>query len=408
MSKKTPLFVLITLVLVTAAWYVVRQRAPETEVGTALLFPDLAGRVNDIATIELKSGTRSVTLAREGQAWVLADRDRYPAVYERVKRLVLNVAELRTIEPKTSRPDSYARIGVEDVDQAGATSLLLTLKDGTGAPVAALLVGREREGGATGALQHARYVRRAGEAQAYLATGELDASAEAMDWTDRLLADIQASRIREITIEHPGEPPVRLHRDKPETVDYTLADIPAGHRPKAVASLSGLATTFEQLRFDDVRAAAAAWPQEQTVATLRGFDGLIAKARSVVIDGRTWVKLEFAFDPAGVTAALPAAAEIPTLPLPPREGEPPADAKPAPPAAPSVADEVKALNERVGPWIYALPEFKLDMLTKTMAGLIAKIEEPKAPPATPPDPLTVEQFDSQGRLLPAPPPPQQP
>lgn len=400
MNKKTLGFIVITVGVVAAAWYITGIRAPQTEVGTPPLFPELSARLNEVTRVEIRSRAGEVVLARESDAWVIDNRDRYPAPFEKVKRTVLDVADLKVVEPKTSRTEMYSRLGVEDVEAGGSASTLVTLKDGGGRTLAALLVGKAREGGPGGVLKHARYVRRSGEPQAFLVEGELEVPADPMAWTDRELMDIASTRIREIGIEHPATPAVVIRRDRPEDVDLKLHYIPAGFKPKSTAGVTSLATALQELRFDDVRARAAiAWPAAATVTTLRGFDGLVAKVSSAEIDGRRYAAFEFDFDPTGVTAAAtdpaPAADEPPVAPVPPQGDRP----QGATATKTSVAEEVKALNARLGQWVYVLPDYKQGMLTRTMDDLIAKIEEQKAPPATPPDPLKVERFDEQGNPI---------
>ncbi|MGQ0656949.1 MAG: DUF4340 domain-containing protein [Chromatiales bacterium] len=399
MSKRTLLFALLTLFVAGAAWYISQLRAPQTDVGMPPLYPELGTQVNDVAGVEIESRADKVVLVNAGEGWAIENRDRYPARFEDIKRTILRIAELKILEPKTKLPQMYPHIGVEDVAADKSASTRVTMKDASGGTLASLLIGKERPA-AGGPIKAARYVRKAGAAQAYLVEGELEVAADPMAWTDRELLNIAATRIREVTIEHPGKPALTIRRDKPEDIDLRLKEIPEGYKAKSAATVTSLATALEQLRFEDVRAKnTTAWPSDSTVTTLHGFDGLVAVVRTARIDNRSYSRFEFAFDPAGVTA-LPAA-ETPKEDTPSAApiGDAPAKPEPEKPEV-SVTDEVKALNERVQNWVYVLPEYKQSMLMRTMDDLIAKQEAPKPPPPAPVDPMKVERFDSQGRLLP--------
>jgi len=408
MKSKSLIAVAATLLVAGAAWYVSHLRAPETDVGTPPLFPDLVSKVNDVKRVEIDSRTNRAVLVGDGTTWEIENRDGYPARFEDVKRTILALGELRIIEPKTRLPEMYTHIGVEDVAAEDSKSTQVTLKDAAGGTIASLIVGKERAA-SSGPIKAARYVRKAGEEQSYLVEGELTLQADPLAWTDRSLLSVPAARIREVVIERPGKDPVRMSRQKATDIDLSLDGVPSGYKVRSTATVTSLASALEELRFDDVRAGGnVAFPADAIVTTLKGFDGLIARVRTATIDGKTYSQFAFEFDPAAVTADAAEIAkqpEAPEPPLPGSENEAKGGAEAAKPVQ-SVAEEVKGLNERVQNWVFVLPDFKQAMLTKTMDDLVAKVEleKPAEPVAPPPDPLTVERFDEQGRLIPPPAP----
>ncbi len=407
MKSKSLIAVAATLLVAGAAWYVSHLRAPETDVGTPPLFPDLASRVNDVKRVEIGSRANHTVLVGDGAAWKIENRDGYPAKFEDVKRTILALGELKIIEPKTRLPEMYTHIGVEDVATEGSKSTQVTLKDASGGAIASLIVGKERAA-SSGPIKAAHYVRKAGEEQSYLVEGELSLPSDPLSWTDRALLSVSAARIREIVIEHPGKDPLRMSRQKATDIDLGLDGVPTGYKVRSTATVTSLASVLEELRFDDVRASNnVTFPADAIVTTLKGFDGLIARIRTATVDGKTYSQFAFDFDPAAVTADAAEIAKqpaIPELPLPGGEDKAGGAAEAAKPAQ-SVAEEVRGLNERVQNWVFVLPDYKQAMLTKTMDDLVAKVElqKPAGPVAPPPDPLTVEHFDEQGRPIPPPP-----
>src|SRR2546421_5439780 len=66
----------------------------------------LAPRINDVAAITVKKTGKEFTIQRQGEGsaatWVMVEKGGYPVKFETVKKAVVNLSELRPIEPKTS------------------------------------------------------------------------------------------------------------------------------------------------------------------------------------------------------------------------------------------------------------------------------------------------------------------
>lgn len=382
MSKRSLLILcLLTTVMVVAAWLITTARAPSTEVSKPALFPSLLDRVNDVARIEVASAGDRVVLIRDGDHWLVENRDGYPAILETVKRTVVSFARLKVLESKTRRPELYARLGVEDVESEGSTSRRITLADARGNVLAALIAGRERKGSGTASADKALYVREVGAVQALLVEGDLQMTARPADWMDTMILNVDPNRIYHYTIAHPGTPPIEVRRQSRDVKDYALTSAPAGTTARSLALLTSQATALNELRFEDVaKAGSITLPDDATVATYRTFDGLVVEAHIATIDGRSWCALTARYDPEAVY--LP--------PTPPAAG---ADGQGAAGAPAGNGDKVRTeaaeLQQRLSQWVYALPEFKASMMTKTLDALIKPADAPPpgaAPAASEPAP----------------------
>jgi hypothetical protein len=392
--RKTAFFALsiATVLAVAAAVFVSKQRAPESELAQSALFPGLAEHINDVARIEVKSKDQKTTVRKDGERWVIEDRGGYPALFDKVKATVVAVADLDVLEPKTTNKELYPRLGVEGIDAEPSSSVLVSLADGQSKPLAALLVGKPRSGGPLGT-----YVRRPDEPQAWLVRGQVEVSADPVEWMERELLNIAPERIREITIEKAGDKPVRVFKKEPKDKDFVLADLPKGAKLKSQLTLNGLANALEQLRLDDVKKRAGfELPKERTVTTLRGFDGLVAVVQSAVIDDKTHAVFEFSHDAAAAVepekkpappdqapaaAGAEKSAGAPQAPTAPPPDAPKSDVPAPEPAKPSVADEVATLNAKVAEWVYLLPSYKAKLLAEGLSDLTDPEEpEPKKTP----------------------------
>ncbi len=367
MNNKLLGALVLAVVLVAMAWKVSTDKAPQTEVTRAALYVGLLDQLNEVARIELRTAKEHTTLRREGEQWMVASLDNFPAEPAAVKRLLLGLADLQIVETKTSLPENYARIGVADAGD-GSDSLQVELHDAKDARLLAVLVGHKREGG----QQSQRYVRRVGEPQSYLVNGKVDVSADAITWLDAHIVDIDTARVRRVTIAPGDGAAVTIVKNKALDNFFELKDVPAGKVPRSKALVSSLGSLLLDLRFTHVAAAAGfadAKPLRQT--TVQTFDGLVVHIDEFEADGKRYARFDFAYDASLVdaTAAGEAAAvkadEPPLVP----GAEP---NKPAESTVPkeSVEQEVARLKARSAAWVYELPDFKQKILTKRLDDLV--------------------------------------
>ena len=99
---------------------------------TAKLFPSLAAQINDVGTVIVARKDETVTLAKKDNGWVVAEKYNYPASFEKVRNLLVDLAELQPLEQKTSTAALYPELQLEDLSQADAKSVLLTIKSANG------------------------------------------------------------------------------------------------------------------------------------------------------------------------------------------------------------------------------------------------------------------------------------
>ncbi|WP_114693279.1 DUF4340 domain-containing protein, partial [Mizugakiibacter sediminis] len=280
---------LLAALAVAAAVALNWRRAPATsrEEGGALL-PGLQARLNDIDRVELTGAGRRllVTLRREASGWTVAQRHGYPADIAALRGLLLQLAQSRLAEPKTTQPARYAVLGVEDVAQPKAGGVQVALHGAGGMP--ALIVGRydPRAGGT--------FVRRAGEARSWLVAGDLRVDTDPTHWLDRAIADIPAERVREVTVQ-PGEGPAftvyKAHRGDSH---YSARELERRRELAAPYDAEEIAGALAGLELDDVYPASTR-PRpaglEAAHLAFRTWDGLVVDADAWQQDGRDYLRL---------------------------------------------------------------------------------------------------------------------
>lgn len=391
MNSRTLVLLLAALaVLVALAVAVSVSQRPSGAAG-GLLLPDLKAQINDVDRIVVRAaGNRTVaTLERRADGWVVAERDGYPADVGRIRRNLIALAEARILEEKTSNPELYGRLKVDDVEKESAGGVRLDLT--AGGKETGVIVGATSVGGGDRA-----YVRRAGEPTSWLVSGALDAPPDAGDWLDRAVTDLDPARVHAVTVAHPDGSVLRLRKDGPDAADFAVLDVPPGRELSFPTVGNSVGSALADLTLESVEPAAGFAPGDvaPVVATFETFDGLVVEARTWRLPAGARTRFaarvdealaaRFAPPPAGPTQpaeATPGAAE-PAGPA--TAGGPAATAvTPAPESAEAQPgagarkslDEVKAeaaqLQARLGEWVYVLPEFKAEQLVKKPADLLA-------------------------------------
>ena len=360
MNAKQISILVVTIAVIATAWNITTQKAPQTEVERGLLYPLLLENANNVDTIELRSKTDITRLQRVDDRWLLTNKDNFVANSALVRKLLLQIAALKTVEPKTSTPDRYLRIGVADIESNDVGTQVLA-KAGDQDAVG-LIVGNARE--ASSKTQ--TYVRRIGEAQSWLVEGELEVAADPIRWLDALIVDIDSERITEVEIVAGDETPIRIKKKEQDDSFFELQDIPAGYEAKSKTIISSMGALLLDLRFNDVAAASRIADQQATrTITLKTSDGIIAKLDEYPLDDQTFARFAFSLERTadGTTEVSDAA-----------DAEAESDAEESETASLTPAQQVEQLVARTNDWIYVLPKYKRRMIDRKFDSLIKEIE----------------------------------
>lgn len=373
---KNLVFVAITFAIVVIAWQLSERNAPQTEVVRGSLLPGLLERMNDISQVNLESKKHRTELVRVGDSWQLANKDNFPANGADVKRSLLQLASLRTIEAKTDNPERYAKLGVEDLDQADAPGTTIEVVDGQQSSLVSLILGNSREA----ATAKQQYVRQRNEAQAWLVEGELELPTDPIKWLDASIADIDTKRVREVRIATVDDQPIVITKAELNDNFYALQNVPAGYVAKSKAIISSIAAILLDLRFNDVATVSRIDGVESNrQVTVKTFDGLITTLDEFVVDETAYARFAFRYDEAAVSddaKASPETDDAAASDLTTTDSE---NDVASSEAVESVADEAARLSAQTAEWIYVLPNYKRRMINRTFDSLI-KEPEPETEP----------------------------
>jgi hypothetical protein len=225
-------------------WYFGTAREPTEQTNVAggtLMFPGLTGHLADAARIEITHQGTTIALVRlgdkPGSPWGLAQRGLYPVQATKLRAMLTALTELRLVEPRTTNPAMFGRLGLADTDQKDSSADLLRVYDKTAKPIAELLVGHRRVR-TEGNVPDQVFVRRPGEMQTWLAEGSLEVDADPQLWLDRDIMNIDHARVASVVVHRgdaeldfaakDGKLVLTAPANPPKLEDYKLDDVDRG------------------------------------------------------------------------------------------------------------------------------------------------------------------------------------
>jgi len=333
------LLVAALVIIALGLWSASRKvQIADSGAGTPVL-KALKAQLNEVTEVRIARGDGSkATLRKQPTGWVVGERE-YPADTSRVRKLLIDLSSLDTIEAKTNDPAKYSQLGVEDVNTP--TAIGTRIEAVTPEKVNGLIVGKT-SGAKSG------YVRATDSKQSLLATPIIQAEADPKRWLDTTLVDIPESRVKEVEMFPTTGPSFKATREKKEQGDFTVPSLPKGRELQTPSAVNPLATNLALLTLTDVRRVAgssgdgaAPTPAQTPRVIFRTFDGL-----EIQISGQAEGELRF------ISLATTSSAK-------------------------ETADEATKLNARVKGWQFEIPNYKYDALFRPLEQFLLTAE-PKA------------------------------
>lgn len=350
----------LTAVVVLSATMALRDQSSTPQSGQ-LLFENLLAKVNDVARVGITSAGESFKLEHAGSAkWTVPARDGFPVTADKVHKLLVGMADLERLQPKTGKPERFVELGLTDPALKDSRAVGYSLLDAAGSVVAALIVGNRRpaKGDAT---RKEYFVRVPGEDKSWLVIGSLpEESGDVFDWLATRVASISDSRVARARITHADGEVVTIERKTPSADDFVFVELPDSEQAAEAWRVKDIARLLTDLLLDDVKLAEAVpTDAKQIEFVTETFDGLRVRMRVYDTGPEPLAVLKAEFDESLIT------------PSQQKPGSASVDAD-------KVRNEVKMLNERWSRWAYVLSRFKGDTVRRRQKDLIKEPE--KVPP----------------------------
>lgn len=371
MNKKQ-LLLLIGLGVVLAAVALIvskKQTAPYQQTGRA--GTKLLGEfdLNAVTTLHISSGTNAVTLAKQGDVWVVKNRGDYPANFAAISDLIRKLWELKLARSVQAGPSRLPMLGLAGPDK---NSTLLEMKGTDGQLIRSVLLGANSLNETRG-WPNGRYVMVGNDPKTIGLVA--DALSEADPAADRWLNKdfFKVEKLMAVTVVTPvATNNWKFTRDA-ETADWKLADAKPDEDLDA-SKASGLSNLLSTPSFNDVIAGTPIL-DKPIAATLETFDGFTYQVKCAK-------QTEDAYQ-----LQLTVTAQFATA-RPPGKDEKPEDKD-------RLDKEFKANLQKLeqklkteqsyAKWTYIVTKWTVDQLLKDRKDFLAeKKSEAKQEPATPP------------------------
>ena len=336
MSRQHFSFLLVaSLVLAGALALLLPGKTGEDTYGGGLFIKQLEQRINEVDSLVVTPGQGGdvIHLDRGKQAWSIRELEGYPADWARLRELLVNLANTRVIEAKTSNSAYFSRLGVQDIGDEGANSRLLEIK--LPGEALGIIIGNEES------ARGGQYVRMQGNDQSYLVDQQFDVGIRAMDWAQTEIIDLGSALVAELQIVHPDGEAVTIRKVSADDSDFSLQGIPSGQKIRSAWTVNSLANNFSMLRMEAVMPASAVTIEDPVSLKLLSFSGLEIAADVFRHDEQGWISIQ---------AKAPEFNE--SL------------------ANESLRGEAEMINERVNGWVFRLPDSKFDSMTRRMEDLL--------------------------------------
>jgi hypothetical protein len=260
MLTKRTVVILALITAITSAAAIVAQYTRWADTIRTLAsqpaFPGLGATLDGVTRIKVVRGEDnadgSFTFSRAGDRWTIDEKGGFPATESVIRAMLLGFTELILVEAKTKDPERFEKLHLQGTDKAASKASRIILEDASGKTVLDALFGK-RVASISGG-KPSIYLRRQGDDQTWLATGELEVRASAMEWLPDDLVSILRERIDRIILKAPNQQPLELYYDD-QHKRFEIVDLPENLEVSSRYRLLQVGILQERLSMLDVRPA---------------------------------------------------------------------------------------------------------------------------------------------------------
>ncbi len=305
-----------------------------------------------VSAIAIRQPKGALTIAKKDERWTIAERDGFPADFDKVRGFVLKVLSLKVGQSEPIGDKDRARL---NLDESGTAVEFL---GADGKQLARLVAGKKyfkaEPENPDKAIGDGRYVALPDDPKRVIVVADPleQASIRSADWISR--TGIAAEKVKTLEVRYAEGAAWKIERSG-DNADWKLVGAGAGEKLE-ITKANAAAYTFSQIDLADV-APGSLKPEDTglakpTVVTATTLDGLTYTLKLGKAEGDNYY--------AGILVA----------------GEPKPEGKDA-------EERLKKLNERLprekalAAYVVLIPKSKLEDILKKRADLLAKKEEKK-------------------------------
>lgn len=349
MNLKSLIILIVAIVLGGLAYYLSSQ--PKSTVATAntYLIPSLAVNLNSVdnLTIHEAGGALLASLSKKEKMWVVDNRDGYEANFSTIRETFNNLSEAKLIEAKTSNPENYPKLQVENIEELNSQGVQFSIH-GLDEDVKIIA-------GGDGSSPNTQYIRRVGEEQSWLINKNLKLKRDVTLWLRKDLFDIPPEQIKNISIHHVDGNVIEIENKGTDDYEFFLLnELPDGKKVSE-SEIYQVANALSSLEIKDVASFSSLGLDKTNfvVTKFNTFDGLTITANTYIDDIQSHTLFDIQFNLENVVEMDSQESETNLISNPD--------------AANKLAD---ATQQRIKGWAYVLPTITQEALVKNIESFI--------------------------------------
>ena len=296
------LIIIVTLIFVGITFIVSLYKDAENRrvEGERFLFPQLSVStdenslklLNEIAEINIANFDGNFSIIRNEDNWYLPGLANFPVPLDKIKRVIVGVAQLETIEPKTKNPDLHGELGLNEIDNNSNSANKVTLINNDKGEVASILIGNDSKFG-----KETRYARKPNNNQSWLVWRNFDVPQSQIDWLDETLFTVHRTRIADIVISHADGHEVFIKRENYAEQYFKLQNLDDDTLPINPYVGNQLGSALDNVALVDIRSKEdVSFTDKATTIVYTTFDGLKIIIKNENIKGFNWVSFNASSD----------------------------------------------------------------------------------------------------------------
>lgn len=267
-----PLAIVASAAVLASALFLPEQKSSET--ATEYAFVELRGKAAQVDRISIENADGTLLAAKkQGSDWLSSQFEGFPVATQSLSELLQSLVQAKNVEPKTAREDRYAKLGVEPVTDANATSVLVKLYAGD-TLVTSVLVGNSASNGNA-------YIRKPSAKQSWLINTEISLPFSNTEWLAQPALGVSVENVMSL-VKLSGEPGGQTEweisrssaDDEPASTqsDFAFAPMPERATLKYPTVLQNAVNTLLTMEFEGLKPFSEPAPTAVTVSYRLALD----------------------------------------------------------------------------------------------------------------------------------------
>ena len=211
--------------------------------------------INKVKKIQIDFNAEKITLVgNNDDKWVILEKGNYPALEQKVKELVFDLANLKIIEPKTTKVENFATLQLDDININKQVTRIVLL-DANNQEIDGIYIGKREFVASPNADNQAHiFVRKLKEMQAWLVAGKLSEGFAVKDLVKQPVLSVDLSAILQVELSKVKQPQksfIKIAKNL-TTKELNLLEVPPRYQVKEQYIIDNIVQQFAYLNYEDV------------------------------------------------------------------------------------------------------------------------------------------------------------